>query len=204
MRNILESKGFLVFAALTLTFILGTDAFSQGRGRGNSGGNPGAGQGGGGDRGMGGAGFPDMSGRGGWENPRGRDGSTSETRGGRSGSGGRRERPSNPGPQRFEGLSNHLGVPASELQSQYEAARAENPNLTYGQWVAANVIGISNPRDLTAEQILGSLRDGKTLGETLSSAGWDRDRIKKERKRIKKEVGDDEDGGYEEDKDDWR
>lgn len=204
-RNYIFSK-LVFFGAFALMFALVGDGFAQGRSRGAGAGNAGGNSGGGIGRGIGGgtSGFPDMSDRGGWDTRPDQGRATgSSRRDSGSEMRGRRVDSSNPGSQRFEGLSRRLGTSAADLQSQYQTARADNPDLTYGQWVAANMIAIHSPSNISAQQILDGLRDGKSIGQTLSSTGWDADRIKKERKRVKKEAGGD-DLGYEDERDDWR
>ena len=92
--------------------------------------------------------------------------------------------------QRFNGLSKKTGVPADALQSRFEFERTLNPDLTYGQFVAAHMIS-RNHRGISPGDILGGLRNGRSIGQTLNGKGWDKGKINKERKRIKDYYKDD-------------
>ncbi len=94
--------------------------------------------------------------------------------------------------QRFKGLSKKTGVSTDRLQSQFEYERKLNPDLTYGQFVAANMIS-RNHRGISTGDILTGLRKGKSIGQTLKSNGWDKGKIDKERKRIRDIYKDDND-----------
>jgi hypothetical protein len=94
--------------------------------------------------------------------------------------------------QRFNGLSKKTGISAGALQSRFEAERSLNPDLTYGQFVAAHMIS-RNHRGVLPGDILGGLRDGRSIGQTLKNKGWDKGKINKERKRIKDIYKDDDD-----------
>ena len=107
------------------------------------------------------------------------------------------------GSQRFNGLSKKLGVPADTLQSRYENERRFNPDLTYGQFVAANMIAKNDKKGVSAGDILGGLRNGQSIGQTLKNKGWDNDSIDRERKRIKKDRDKDKDRDYNDRDVDW-
>src|SRR5207249_11838745 len=70
----------------------------------------------------------------------------------------------------FGGISSKLGIPAKELEDQFEAAQALNPKLTRVQFIAANVLatnlGTKNPA-ITTKAILDGSQSGKSLGQTL-------------------------------------
>ena len=102
--------------------------------------------------------------------------------------------------QRFKGLSKKTGVSADRLQSRFEYERKLNPDLTYGQFVAANMIS-RNHRGISTDDILGGLRNGKSIGQTLKNKGWKRGKIDKERKRIRDINKDDDD--YDDRDDNW-
>ena len=88
--------------------------------------------------------------------------------------------PSNPTPPErkgsdsFKGVATRLGTTPDALQSQYEAAKATNPKLTRGQFVAANMIAHNesskNPA-VTTQAILNGLQSGKSIGQTLQGLG---------------------------------
>lgn len=106
---------------------------------------------------------------------------------------------------RYKGLSKKLGRSPESIKAWYESERTLNRDLTYGQFVAANMIS-RNHQDVTAGTILTGLRRGESIGQTLKRKGWDDVRISKERKRLKKLHDDDADGMVDyEDRDlDWR
>jgi hypothetical protein len=75
---------------------------------------------------------------------------------------------------RFKGIAAKLGTTPQALESAYQAARQANPNLTPGQFVAANVVAhnlsAKNP-NITTQAILDGLKSGKTIGQTLHALG---------------------------------
>ncbi len=74
----------------------------------------------------------------------------------------------------FTGISKKLGMTPEQLQTAYEQAKAANPKLTRGQFIAANVLaknlGEKNPA-ITTQAILDGLKGGKSIGQTLHSLG---------------------------------
>ena len=104
---------------------------------------------------------------------------------------------------RFKGLSKKTGISESQLRARYEAERRLNPDLTYGQFVAAHMVA-KNHRGVSTGDILGGLRDGQSIGQVLSKKGWDQGKIDKERKRIKKDREKDKDRDYDDDDKTWR
>jgi uncharacterized protein (DUF433 family) len=72
------------------------------------------------------------------------------------------------------GMANGMSMSASQLRSAYQAALATNPNLKFGQYVAATRIaqnlGTSNP-NITTNAILQGLASGKSIGQTLQGLG---------------------------------
>lgn len=88
------------------------------------------------------------------------------------------------GSQRFRGLSKKTGLSQNTLQTRYEIERRLNPDLTYGQFVAAHMIA-KNHKGVSTGDILGGLRNGKSIGQTLKDRRWDKKRIEKERKRVR-------------------
>ena len=103
---------------------------------------------------------------------------------------------------RFKGLSKKLGRSPESLRDWYNAERAANPNLSYGQFVAANMVARNH--NMRAETIFRGLRRGQSIGQILKGNGWDEDRIKNERKRLKKFRDDDELEWYIDREIDWR
>jgi len=102
---------------------------------------------------------------------------------------------------RFKGLSKKLGRSPESLRDWYNAERAVNPNLSYGQFVAANMVARNH--NMRADTILRGLRRGQSIGQILKRSGWDGDRIKDERKRLKKMRDDDGLDGYMDSDIDW-
>jgi len=75
---------------------------------------------------------------------------------------------------RFRGVAQKLGTTPEALEAAYVAARKDNPNLTHGQFIAANVVAhnlsAKNP-NITAQAILDGLKSGKSIGQTLHGLG---------------------------------
>jgi hypothetical protein len=94
--------------------------------------------------------------------------------------------------QRFKGLAKKTGLSENTLRARFELERRLNPGLTYGQFVAAHMIS-RNHRGISTGDILGGLRDGRSIGQTLKNNGWDKGKINKERKRIRDIYKDDDD-----------
>ena len=74
----------------------------------------------------------------------------------------------------FGGIAKKLGTTPQALEAAYDAAKGTNPDLTRGQFVAANVLahnlGEKNPA-ITTQAILAGLKSGKSIGQTLHSLG---------------------------------
>ena len=110
-----------------------------------------------------------------------------------------RNNPSLNNSQRFKGLSKKTGLSQDTLRDRFEYERQLNPRLTYGQFVAAHMIS-RNHRNVSTDDILGGLRGGRSIGQVLNNKGWDKNKVNKERQRIKDFNKDDKD--YD-DRDDW-
>jgi len=174
---------FLTIIAVALSFGLALDANAQGRGRG------GGGNGGGGR--PAGVGSPSGVGGGGGVNhglgtasssSNGRSddglGNASTRSNGRSDTGLDRARLASINAKRmddnelnrYRGLSRKLGTTPKDMRARYQAALLANPDLTYGNFVAANVIADnlhSRFPNVTADSILAGLANGDSIGETL-------------------------------------
>lgn len=178
----------LASVALACFFILGaqTTAFAQGRGRGGGGSGRPAGVG---NPGMGGrpSGSPGVerglgtaSERSGGRSDRGL-GRASERSDGRSDDGLNRARARSENGRRTDeelrrnpGIANGLNTNQSELRNRYEAALVTNPNLKFGQFVAANMLARNLGRrnsNITTDAILQGLASGKSIGRTLQDLG---------------------------------
>jgi len=70
----------------------------------------------------------------------------------------------------FRGIAEKLHTTPQALEASYDAAKAANPNLTHGQFIAANVVaqnlGEKNPA-VTTQALLDGLKSGKSIGQTL-------------------------------------
>lgn len=93
--------------------------------------------------------------------------------------------------RRFTGLARKLNTTPEALQSQYQAARATNPDLKFGQFVAANVVAsnlsATNP-NVTTSAILSGLQSGKSIGQTLQNLGVSKSEAKAAEKKAKHAV----------------
>ncbi len=71
-------------------------------------------------------------------------------------------------------VADELNTTPDRLRRGYEEALAANPNLKFGQFVAANMLarnlGANNPR-VTTGAILNGLAEGNSIGRTLQSLG---------------------------------
>ena len=72
------------------------------------------------------------------------------------------------------GITKGMNMSANQLRSGYQSALATNPNLKFGQYVAANRIarnlGSRNP-NITTDAILQGLAAGKSIGQRLQELG---------------------------------
>ena len=180
-------------------FIFGAcmNANAQGRGRGGGGGpagNPGMGS-----RGMGGVdgGSGNASDRSNGRSDRGM-GTASDKSMGRSDAGLDRARAADENAKKADaelrqhpGMANGMNMSANQLRTGYQAALATNPNLKFGQYVAANRIaknlGSRNP-NITTDAILQGLASGKSIGQTLQNLGLSSKEAKEAEKTADREI----------------
>src|ERR1051325_4037231 len=88
-------------------------------------------------------------------------------------------------------LPNALHTNANDLRSGYQAALATNPNLTFGNYVAATRLGQNlNARfpNITRDAILNGLASGRSLGQTLQNLGLSSDESKEARKQAERDI----------------
>jgi len=185
----------LLSFGLVSLFILGAciNANAQGRGRGGGGGNSGMGGRGGGA----GGGLGNASDRSNGRSDRG-TGNASDKSGGRSDDGLDRARAASENAKQADkelrdhpGMAKGMNMSANQLRSGYQAALATNPNLKFGQYVAANRIaknlGDRNP-NITTAAILQGLAGGKSIGQTLQGLGLSSKEAKDAEKRADQEI----------------
>ena len=88
---------------------------------------------------------------------------------------------------RFRGVSKKIGSTPEEMSARYQKELAVNPDLKFGQFIAANVIadnlGGRNP-NVTATAILAGLASGDSIGQTLRNLGM----TKEDSKRVQKDA----------------
>ncbi len=197
--SILIQKGTYAAFLCLLVMVLVTGAFAQGKGRGG---------GGGGGRGSGHAGGPptgtgvDRGLGNASERSKGRSGeglnNASTKSNGRSDAGLERARRASSNLRRAEDdLRNHPGIPralrtnANDLRNGYQAALVSNPDLTFGNYVAATRLeqnlGRKNP-NITRGAILNGLASGRSLGQTLQDLGLKDRESKDARKQVEREL----------------
>ena len=181
-----NTKDRLFVALIVSLLVIGlqASAFGQGRGGGHGGGPP---SGGGG---MGRS--SDVSG--------GRDmsrGNASDRSNGRSDTGMDRGRTANDNLKDADndlrhhpGIANSLHVNANDLRAAFKVALAKNPNLTFGQFVAAtrlaHNLGGRHP-NITRDAILAGLAAGKSIGQTLQDLGLGKGEAKESVKEAERE-----------------
>src|ERR1041385_4336407 len=180
-----------------LVLVLATGAYAQGRGHGGGGGRGSGGgppSGVGADRGLGNA-----SNRSGGRSDDGL-GNASTKSNGRSDDGlDRARRASSNMHKADDDLNDHPGLPralhtnANDLRAGYQAALARNPDLTFGNYVAATRLGQnlgSRFPNITRDAILHGLAAGNSLGQTLQDLGLSKSESKDARKQADSEIKD--------------
>ena len=184
---------------LLVSFCVAGSVVAQGRGHGGGMGNGGAHGGGppsgvGVDRGLGSA-----SSRSDGRSDNGL-GNASDRSNGRSDAGLDRARAASDNMRRAdEDLRDHPRIPAvlhtnaNTLRSGYQTALATNPNLKFGQYVAATRLS-QNLRsrfpNITRSAILSGLSSGRSLGQTLQDLGLSEKESKAAKKEAEREIND--------------
>src|SRR5712692_1254140 len=173
-------------------------ASAQGRGRGVGGGPPAGNPGGGPPSGVGvDRGIGTSSTNSGGRADTGR-GTASDRSNGRSDAGLDRARLQEKNSQEADkelndhpGMAANLHTTANDLRSGYQAALAANPNLKFGQYVAATRLaanlGVTNP-NITTNAILAGLAVGKSIGQTLQDLRLSGHEAKDAQKRAEREI----------------
>ena len=88
-------------------------------------------------------------------------------------------------------MAERLHTTANDLREGYRAALAANPDLKFGQYVAATRLaanlGARHP-GVTREAILAGLADGDSIGQTLRSLGVGKDEAKEAERQAEREL----------------
>jgi hypothetical protein len=194
-RLIQQGARFGVLSLLVL--ILAAGVYAQGKGHGGGAGG-GRGSGGGPPSGVGvDRGLGNASERSGGRSDTGL-GNASTRSNGRSDAGLERARQASSNLRHADDdLQDHPGLPralhtnANDLRSGYQAALAVNPNLTFGNYVAATRLGQnlhSRFPSVTRDAILSGLASGRSLGQTLQDLGLSEREAKDARKQADAEI----------------
>ena len=88
-------------------------------------------------------------------------------------------------------LPHALHTNANNLRSGYQAALATNPNLTFGNYVAATRLGQNLGRrfpNITRDALLSGLASGRSLGQTLQDLGLSNDEAKDAKKQAERDI----------------
>jgi len=190
----------LVLVSL-LVLTLATGVFAQGRGRGGGvGGGRGSGSSGGPPPGVGvDRGIGNASSRSGGRSDDGLSNASTRSNG-RSDDGLERARQASSNLHRADNdLRDHPNLPralhtnANDLRAGYQAALATNPDLTFGNYVAATRLGQNLNRrfpNVTRDAILSGLASGRSLGQTLQDLGLTSDEAKEAKKQAEREIKD--------------
>lgn len=186
-------------AALLSLLIVGLATSLSAQGKGHGGGNGGGrGSGGGSSSGAGvDRGLGNASDRSGGRSDDGLENASVRSNG-RSDTGLERARHAQDNLRRADDdLMDHPGVPrtlhvtANSLRSGYQAALANNPDLTFGNYVAATRLaqnlGTRFP-NITRDNILAGLASGQSLGHTLQDLGLSSQESKDARKHVDEEI----------------
>jgi hypothetical protein len=95
--------------------------------------------------------------------------------------------------RRHPHIASDLHLNANNLRAGYQAALATNPNLTFGNYVAATRLaqnlGGRNPA-ITRDAILAGLANGDSIGKTLRNLGLNDDEAKAAKKRVERQIKD--------------
>jgi len=89
------------------------------------------------------------------------------------------------------GIPRTLHVSANSLRNGYQTALLSNPDLTFGNYVAATRLGQNLGRrfpNVTRDNILAGLASGQSLGRTLQNLGLTSQESKDARKSVDEEI----------------
>jgi len=189
--------------ALAAILVLGIHTMAAAQGRGGGGGGRGGGGGiGNSGRGSGGGGGVDHGIGTSSENSRGRSdegrGTASERSRERSDAALERARAARDNRRRAEeelrehpGIARHLSTPPGRLRDEYQAALTTNPDLKFGQFVAATVLGRNlgaRNSAVTRDAILDGLAHDQSIGRTLRDLGVGEREAKEAERQAEREI----------------
>jgi hypothetical protein len=193
----LVKKGAYTVSLCLLVLLVATGAFAQGRGRGGGGGRGGgSGNAGGPPAGRGvERGHDNASSKSGGRSDEGLNNASTKSKG-RSDAGLARARQANLR-RADDDLRNHPNLPralhtnANDLRAGYQTALLSNPDLSFGNYVAATRLsqnlGSRHP-GITRDAILGGLASGRSMGRTLQDLGLSERDSKDARRRVDDEI----------------
>ncbi len=88
-------------------------------------------------------------------------------------------------------MAERLNTAPGRLRDEYQAALTTNPDLKFGQFVAATVLGRNlgtrNPA-VTRSAILAGLANDQSIGQTLRSLGVSEREAKEAERRAAREI----------------
>ncbi len=198
MKHDQLGKVFYTLMVCLFVVTLSTSAFSQGRGRGGGAGSRGSGNAGGPPPGVGvDRGLGNASSRSGGRSDEGLRTASARSNG-RSDAGHERARLASNNRKDADrelrehpGVARALKVTAHDLRSGYDAALVTNPELKFGQYVAATRLAQNLGRrfpNVTRTAILDRLAAGDSIGEALQDLGLRSDEAKAAKKQAEREI----------------
>jgi hypothetical protein len=196
MRKSLRRGMYLSLVSLAILMLAST-SFAQGKGHGGGGGG-GMGNGGGPPSGVGvDRGLGNVSAKSGGRSDNGLENASTKSNG-RSDAGLERARRANENMRNADqDLEDHPGLPktlhvsANSLRNGYQTALTTNPNLTFGNYVAATRVAQNlSPRfpNITRDRILAGLASGRSFGRTLHDLGLSDRETKDAEERAREEI----------------
>ena len=84
-----------------------------------------------------------------------------------------------------------MNMSPRELREQYQVALLTNPNLKFGQFVAAHALARNlgtRHANITTDAILSGLQSGRSIGQTLQSLGLSSSEAKEAEKSAKRRI----------------
>lgn len=194
MSKLMQKAAYTISLCL-LVLLLATGAFAQGKGKGGGGGR-GSGNAGGPPPGRGvDRGIDNSSNKSGGRADDGRDNASEKSKG-RSAAGLQRAREANLR-RADDDLRNHPRLPgalhtnANDLRAGYQSALLSNPDLSFGNYVAATRLGQnlgSRHPSITRDAILSGLASGRSMGRTLQDLGLSERESKDARRLVDDEI----------------